>query len=359
MRDELVDHDLRQIAPFHIIERGLVDHPERRSAAKPRQKRQTRFGGPRAKRGEVGRADLRGVAALAGVARPGIVDRDIGAAQAGFQHRRVLGAERLQLDRQQANHLPLRNHHAHPIEKRDDPLAGHLSGKVQRQDQAIQVGAVTPDNPGIEIGDDRLAVRRFPPLAPIARHRRLQAQVLNHDLFVALVARARRRLRPHHHRRANRQLVELAAAPLRRAPAFLAALVLRPSRVRRPVHARRLDRRTRRQFLQPRKLVLDRLMLDLQLGQRAAQLLVLRPQAASPRGSIAHHADQVVMRKPIERIRDARRHPKLESHFVAADSPLRPGICPGYPTRPQPIDIAYFGRRNPRESQRIQARFQG
>jgi hypothetical protein len=36
------------------------------------------------------------------------------------------------------------------------------------------------------------------------------------------------------------------------------------------------------------------------------------------------------MRKPLERIRDARRHPKLESHFTGLDSPLRPEICPGY-----------------------------
>ena len=41
------------------------------------------------------------------------------------------------------------------------------------------------------------------------------------------------------------------------------------------------------------------------------------------------HADQVVMRKPIERIRDARRHPKLESHFVRSDmTPLPPGNLP-------------------------------
>jgi hypothetical protein len=45
---------------------------------------------------------------------------------------------------------------------------------------------------------------------------------------------------------------------------------------------------------------------------------------------IAHHADQVVMRKPLKRIRDARRHPKLESQFARPDSPLRPEICPGY-----------------------------
>jgi hypothetical protein len=45
---------------------------------------------------------------------------------------------------------------------------------------------------------------------------------------------------------------------------------------------------------------------------------------------IAHHADQVVMRKSLKRIRDARRHPKLESHFLGLDSPLRAEICPGY-----------------------------
>ena len=28
-RAELVDDDLRQVAPFHIVERGVVDHKER------------------------------------------------------------------------------------------------------------------------------------------------------------------------------------------------------------------------------------------------------------------------------------------------------------------------------------------
>jgi hypothetical protein len=34
------------------------------------------------------------------------------------------------------------------------------------------------------------------------------------------------------------------------------------------------------------------------------------------------------MRKPIERIRDARRHPKLESHFVRSDSPSARQFAP-------------------------------
>jgi hypothetical protein len=44
------------------------------------------------------------------------------------------------------------------------------------------------------------------------------------------------------------------------------------------------------------------------------------------------------MRKSLKRIRDARRHPKLESHFLGLDSPLRPEICPGYLGVDQVID---------------------
>jgi hypothetical protein len=71
-------------------------------------------------------------------------------------------------------------------------------------------------------------------------------------------------------------------------------------------------------------------MLDFQLGQDPAELLVLRAKPRYFMDQIAHHADQVVVRKPIKRIRDARRHPMLESHFAGFDSPIRPGICPGY-----------------------------
>src|ERR1700674_4292283 len=80
------------------------------------------------------------------------------------------------------------------MEKRDDPLAGDLPGEMQRQDKAMQIGAISPDNPRIEFGDDRLALRRLPAFPPIASHLRPQAQVLNHDLLVALVGRAGRRL---------------------------------------------------------------------------------------------------------------------------------------------------------------------
>jgi hypothetical protein len=226
MASELVDDD--QAALPHIIERSVIDHIERGAAAKARQKRQARFGRAGAKDAKAIGADLRGVAALAGVARARIVDRDIGAAQSRFQHSLILGAKRLQLGRQQANDLSLRNHHPHAGEKRDDPLAGHLPSKVKHQYGPMQVGAITPHNAGGEVGQDRLTVRRLPSFAPITRHLRVQAQILNDDVFIAFVARAGWSFRLHHDRRANGQLVELAAASARRTSALVAAS-LRPS----------------------------------------------------------------------------------------------------------------------------------
>jgi hypothetical protein len=103
---EPVDDDLRQLAVFHIVERRVVDHIERCAAAQPRQKRKARLARTGAEHREGSGADLRGVAALAGVSRAGIVDRDIGAAEAGFQHGGVLGPEGFEPGRQQAHDLP-------------------------------------------------------------------------------------------------------------------------------------------------------------------------------------------------------------------------------------------------------------
>ena len=162
----------------------------------------------------------------------------------------------------------------------------------------MQIGAISPDNPRIEFGDDRLAIRRFPTLPPIACHLRAQAQVLNHDLLVALVARARRCFCPHNDRRADRELVQLAAAATARLLTLgaLLAATSRPASVRCLVHAGRLLRWTRRQVLQPGKLVPDRLMFQLQLRQSAADFLILCPQTSNLTNQLANHANQVRMR---------------------------------------------------------------
>jgi len=130
---------------------------------------------------------LRGVAVLAGMARARIVDRDIGAAQTGFQYGFIFGAKRFQFGRQQAHHLPFRNHHAHAIEKRDDPLASDLPGEVKRQHQAMQIWAIAADKSGIESRDDRLAVRGFPNVRGDTASPAGSGQVLNHDVLKTLV----------------------------------------------------------------------------------------------------------------------------------------------------------------------------
>jgi hypothetical protein len=179
----------------------------------------------------------------------------------------------------------------------------------------MQIGAIAPDNPGIKRGDDPFALR-FPALPPIEGHLRAQVQVLNHDLLVALVARAGRRLRPHHDRRVNRQLVQLTAASTARLLALGALAVAsralvegRPAAVRCLVHAGRLLRRTRRQILQPRKLVPDGLMFSLQLRQSTAELLILCPQTPNLANQPANHPNQVRLRQTFKRIRDASCHP--------------------------------------------------
>jgi hypothetical protein len=148
----------------------------------------------------------------------------------------------------------------------------------------MQMGAISPNNPKIELGDDRAAVRRFPTLASIKRHLRVQNQVLNHDLIVAPVAGAHRRLHLQHDRFIDLQFIESAAAPPNRLLALAAPFNAAP--IRRLIHARGLLRRTRWQMLQARQLVLDRLVLNLQFCQCTVELLILGSKAL-------HLADQL------------------------------------------------------------------
>ena len=81
---ERVDDAVRQIGCAHVGFRRRVDRVARRSAEQIAQEREARLARPGAERGEPVRAELRRVAGLAGVARPGVVDADeAGGAEAG------------------------------------------------------------------------------------------------------------------------------------------------------------------------------------------------------------------------------------------------------------------------------------
>jgi hypothetical protein len=74
------------------------------------------------------------------MARAGVVDRDVPkAAEARGQDLLLFGAERLEFGRQQPHHLALGDHHAGPVQQRQNPLTRHLSLKVQHQDQTMQM----------------------------------------------------------------------------------------------------------------------------------------------------------------------------------------------------------------------------
>src|SRR5271163_83510 len=64
-------------------------------------------------------------------------------------------------------------------------------------------------------------------------------------------------------------------------------------------------------------------MLNFQLSQSAAELLIFCPYPSHLANQIANNANQVRVREPFQRIRDARCHPKLESYFRGLDSPAR------------------------------------
>ena len=285
---------------------------------------------------------MSGEAGLALMARAGVVDRDEPrAAETRGQDLLVLGAERLEFSHQQPHHLTLGDHHAGAVQQRQNPLAGHLSLKMQHQHQAMQMRAVTAKDAGVQRRDQGLPVGRLPAFAPIERHRGIENEVLNDDLLVALAARSRRRRDRHDDGLVDLQLVQVAAAPARRA--LVLCLARRGVRwIRRLLHSRGLLRRTRRQFLVTRQFVLDRLMLDLELRQRPQHLLVFRPKPRKLADQNTHRADQVRMRKSFERISGVRRHPQLRITLLEPWDSLRAKKLPTpaqteFPTRPPPL----------------------
>ena len=146
---EPIDDVVRQIAGAHVGDRRGIDHIARRPAQHAAEESQARLAGPGAERGEAVGADVSGEAGLAGVPGPGVVDGDEGRApQTGGENLGVLGVERLQIDGQQTHDPPFRNHHAHAIQQRQNPIAAHLSLKVQHQDQALKMRAIAPTMPG-------------------------------------------------------------------------------------------------------------------------------------------------------------------------------------------------------------------
>ena len=205
------------------------------------------------------------------------------------EHRFLLGAEQLQLGGHEPHHLALRDRQARSGQQRHDPLTGHLTLKMQRQNQTMQMRAAAAHDARRQFSRYRPPVRHRPPLAPVERHLGFERNILNDDVFVALVTRTRRRRRRQRHRAVDAQLRHAGTATARRRRIRLARL-LRRKTIGRLFHARRLHWRSRRQTLQTPDLVLKL------SGSRASPPPAPRsasrflPEAAQPRRSIGEPA---------------------------------------------------------------------
>ena len=192
----------------------------------------------------------------------------------------------------------------------------------------MQVRTAASHDARRQIGRHRPPVRRRPALAQIERHLGFEHNVLNDDLFVALVARTRRRRGRQRHRPVDAQLRHAGTATARRRRLRRARL-LRRRTVSRLLHARRLHRRSRRQALQTPDLVLQRLDLELRRSQRRLQLLALFTTPIDLADQSANQSDQFGRTHILKQIVRAGRHPRLEIKPLLTLR-YRPGICPGY-----------------------------
>ena len=161
-----IDDAVRQIGRAHIGNRRRVDRIARRPAQKIAQEHEARFARSGAERREPVRAELRRVTGLAGVARPGVVDADAGrGAKAGARTplppRRGTGPAWRSCSR---HHLALRDRQARSGQHGHDPLTGHLTLKMQRQNQTMQMRAAAAHNARRQFSRD---VRR--PASPTSR----------------------------------------------------------------------------------------------------------------------------------------------------------------------------------------------
>jgi len=109
--DERLDDAVRQIGRAHVGFHRRVDRVAgpRRCAEQGAEERGAGFVRPGAERGEPVGAELRRGAALAGVARSGVVDADqAGSAKTGGEDGLLLGAEQVQFGDQEPRDLTLR-----------------------------------------------------------------------------------------------------------------------------------------------------------------------------------------------------------------------------------------------------------
>lgn len=256
---------------FQQRESGVFENIVLIVAAQQSEEVQTRLRRRRAKGGEMLATDMCRMEIAVGVTGTGIVDRDIGRRHvAGMQDGGILGVETIQPLCQEPHHLAFGDLDTDVVEQRRHPLRRDLPMRMQHQTKPPQIGPKASLYSHRQLCCDGVSVRRHPALPPVTNHLDLQNQIPDEAVLVALEARSGRYTGRQH---------LFTRHPLR--------VVLRPSRPGRRIlgrerlvirclfHPRWSEGWARRQVLQPRNLVAQKLVVDLQPGVLKPEQIVL------------------------------------------------------------------------------------
>jgi hypothetical protein len=261
------DQRRRQAALTQIRQRHVVDDVIGVAGAQQPEEVQPALAPAAAEPGEVLVADLGADAVRAGVARPGVVDRDPGRRlQPRPQHVAGLREEAVLAGDQQPHHLALGDVDPDGAQLRHQPGHRHLALVVLRQHEAPQLRPEVAHHARGQRRGDALPRRRQPTFPPQPQHMRPQHQVLHHEALVALEARTRR------HRGLDHPIL-VDGPPCR----LVAAAAARPGgragrRLVARLHAARPDVRPALQTLQPGDLGIPRRQLALEVAHPPEQL---------------------------------------------------------------------------------------
>lgn len=259
---------------FEKSEGGLVEDIVLIVAAQQGQKVQPRLRGRRAKGGEMLATDMRRMKIAVGMASTGVIDRHIGRRdQAGMQHGGILGVKAIQPLRQKPDDLSFGNLDTDIVEQGRQSLRRDLPMRVQHKTKPSQIGPKATSYPRRQRRDDGVSLRRQPAFPPVTNHLDPQDQIPDETVLVALEARSRRSTG-----RKNLFTSDVARVAFGAAAPFRPLLVGNRHAADCLFHPRGSERRARRQVFQPRNLVAQKLVVDLQPSVFEPELIVLIPK---------------------------------------------------------------------------------
>ena len=170
-------------------ERFLIDEEICNAALQIMEKAPPGLGRPCSEGRKAIIAELGGELVPVGVPPAGVVHGDPRRRlKARLQDVPVFGGQGFEALAEEAHDLTFGDIEAHPVQERGQPFAGHLALKMRGGDELAKRGTKAADDPGRQVGDNPLALRRFPPFASIKGRSCRDPKILNRHILIPLEA---------------------------------------------------------------------------------------------------------------------------------------------------------------------------